>query len=124
VNFIFVFIGGGLGALLRYVSTQFISKTIATGFPAGTLFVNSIGALCIGFFYKTFETFTVPAELRLFIMTGFLGGYTTFSSYSLETVQCLSGGNIKGAVINILMNNVLCIVFVTAGIWISKTLIK
>ncbi|WP_461247335.1 fluoride efflux transporter CrcB [Treponema sp. R6D11] len=123
MNIIYVFIGGGLGALSRYLCVQYINNKFIQNFPLGTLFVNSIGSLIIGFFYKTFETYIIPIELRLFIITGFLGGYTTFSTYSLETVQCFMNGNYKQALLNIFINNILCILFVVFGILISKVII-
>jgi CrcB protein len=116
--------GGGLGAFSRYISTQFINNILKMNFPMGTLFVNTAGSFLIGFLYKTFETYIIPIELRLFIITGFLGGYTTFSTYSLETVQYIMDGNYKQALINIILNNILCIIFVFLGIIISKTIIK
>jgi len=123
MNIISVFIGGGLGALSRYICVQHISNKFIPNFPLGTLFVNSIGSLIIGFLYKTFETYVVPIELRLFLITGFLGGYTTFSTYSLETVQFLINGNYKQALFNILLNNILCISFVVFGILLSKAFV-
>ncbi|MDR2841636.1 MAG: fluoride efflux transporter CrcB [Spirochaetaceae bacterium] len=123
MKFVVLILGGGIGSLLRYISSQYFN-TIFTAFQAGTLFVNTIGALLIGFLFNTFQTFAVQVELRLFLITGFLGGFTTFSTYSLETVQYLLNGNIKLGILNILLNNVLCIVFVIAGIWISKIIIS
>jgi CrcB protein len=119
MKLLFVFIGGGLGALSRYISSQFINSIFKIDFPAGTLFVNTAGALLIGFLYKIFETYIIPIELRLFIITGFLGGYTTFSTYSLETVQYIMNGNYKQALLNVIMNNILCIMFVITGIIIG-----
>ena len=124
MNLLFVFMGGGLGAFSRYISMQFINNILKMNFPTGTLFVNTVGSLLIGFLYKTFETYIVPIELRLFIITGFLGGYTTFSTYSLETAQYIINGNYKQALINIILNNILCIVFVIFGIIVSKAIIK
>jgi CrcB protein len=120
MNFIYVIIGGGIGAVLRYFSSQFISSSIASKFPHGTLFVNCVGALLIGFLMNIFDIFSINIKWKLLLITGFLGGYTTFSTYSLETVQYIMNGNIKHAVINILLNNVLCILFVILGIWLNK----
>ncbi|GHU22427.1 putative fluoride ion transporter CrcB [Spirochaetia bacterium] len=124
MNYVFIFIGGGLGAVLRSVSTICIKSIVHITFPAGTLFVNIIGALLIGFLFSTFELHAVPDTVRLFFITGFLGGYTTFSTYSLETVQYVMNGNIKNALINILLNNIVCIIFVLLGMYLSRTLIK
>ncbi|MDR1148843.1 MAG: fluoride efflux transporter CrcB [Spirochaetaceae bacterium] len=120
MNFLYVIIGGGIGAVLRYFSSQFISSSIASKFPHGTLFVNCVGALLMGFLINIFDTFSINIKWKLLLITGFLGGYTTFSTYSLETVQYIMSGNIKHAVINILLNNVLCILFVLLGIWLNK----
>ncbi|MDR2835428.1 MAG: CrcB family protein, partial [Bacteroidales bacterium] len=84
----------------------------------------TIGALIIGFLFNLFQLYSVQTELRLFLITGFLGGFTTFSTYSLETVQYLMNGNIKYGLINILLNNILCILFVLLGMWICKMIIK
>ena len=119
-----VIIGGGTGALLRYLSTQFVNSIFKTQFSFGTVFVNCIGALLIGFLINFFDLNILNAKLKLLLITGFLGGYTTFSAYSLETVQYFINGNIKYAVINILMNNVLCILFVLLGLWINNAVVS
>jgi CrcB protein len=121
---IYIVIGGGIGALLRYLSTQCINSIIGIKYSLGTLFVNCIGALLIGFLINLFELYSIDIKWKLLSITGFLGGYTTFSTYSLETVQYFLNGNYKQAFINILLNNVLCILFVLFGIWINKAIIK
>jgi CrcB protein len=123
MNYLCIVIGGGIGALLRYFSSLFINLSTNNKFPFGTLFVNCIGALLIGFLVNIFDTFSINTKWKLFLITGFLGGYTTFSAYSLETVQYFINGNIKHALINILLNNVLCILFVLLGIWLNKIII-
>ena len=123
MNYLCIVIGGGLGALLRYFSSQFINLPINNKFHFGTLFVNCVGALLIGFLINFFDVFQINIKWKLFLITGFLGGYTTFSTYSLETVQYFIIGNIKYALVNILLNNVLCIFFVLLGIWLNKIII-
>jgi CrcB protein len=122
--YILVIIGGGLGALLRYVSTQLVNTVVKTPFTLGTIVVNCIGALLIGFLINFFDLHTLSAKWRLLLITGFLGGYTTFSAYSLETAQYFINGNIKYAVISILANNVLCILFVFLGLWINSVVVQ
>jgi CrcB protein len=119
-----VIIGGGTGALLRYLSTQFVNSIFKMQFSFGTIFVNCIGALLIGFLINFFDLNLLNSKWKLLLITGFLGGYTTFSAYSLETVQYFINGNIKYAVINILTNNVLCILFVLLGLWINNSIIS
>jgi len=122
--YLLVVLGGGTGALLRYLSTQFVNSIFKTQFSFGTVFVNCVGALLIGFLINFFDLNILNAKLKLLLITGFLGGYTTFSAYSLETVQYFMNGNIKYAVINILMNNVLCILFVLLGLWINNAVVS
>ncbi|MDR2446909.1 MAG: fluoride efflux transporter CrcB [Treponema sp.] len=123
MHYLYVVIGGGIGASLRYFSSQFVNSSINVKFPLATLFVNCFGALLIGFLVNIFDLFSMNVKWRLFLITGFLGGYTTFSTYSLETAQCFINGNIKRALVNILLNNVLCVLFVFLGMWLNKIII-
>ena len=122
VNYFCIIIGGGIGALSRYMSSSFINALFSTKFPLGTLFVNCAGSLIIGFLMNFFDVFNV--KVRLLLITGFLGGYTTFSTYSLETIQYFINGNIKEALLNVLLNNFLCLASVFMGIWVYRIIFK
>jgi len=120
MNFIYIVIGGGIGALLRYFTSQFVNNLYNKNFSLGTVFVNCIGALLIGFLINIFDLYGINTKYKLLIITGFLGGYTTFSTYSIETVNYFMNGNIKYGIINILLNNILCILFALLGLWLSR----
>jgi len=120
MNILYIVIGGGTGALLRYLTSQFVNNLYNKSFSLGTIFVNCIGALLIGFLINIFDIFGIHPKYKLLIITGFLGGYTTFSTYSLETVNYFMNGNIKYGLLNILLNNILCILFVLFGLWLNK----
>jgi len=120
MNLVYIVIGGGIGALLRYLTSQFVNNLYNKSFSLGTIFVNCVGALLIGFLINIFDLFGINTKFKLLIITGFLGGYTTFSTYSLETVNYFVNGNIKYGILNILLNNILCILFVLFGLWLNK----
>jgi len=120
MGLMYIVIGGGTGALLRYFTSQFVNNLYNKNFSLGTIAVNCIGALLIGFLINIFDIFGINAKLKLLIITGFLGGYTTFSTYSVETVHYFINGNIKYGVLNILLNNILCILCVLLGLWLNK----
>lgn len=89
-SIIFVGIGGMLGSIARYLAALFLTKTIPSAFPYGTFAVNVAGCLAIGVIYGLSERFDwVASDLRLFLATGFCGGFTTFSSFAYENIQLL-----------------------------------
>lgn len=117
-------VGGSLGAIARYGLSTIIYNNTNTLFPWGTLIVNLTGCLFIGMFIEFFETTIIHAEWRSFITIGFLGAYTTFSTFSLETVNLLREGEIGLAVANIFWSNFIGITLVIIGIYFSRLLIK
>jgi CrcB protein len=93
---------------------------ISGTFPWGTLVVNATGSLLIGFCWGLFEMREMSPQIRMFIFVGFLGGYTTFSTFALESMSLFRDGDIRTGVLNLLLNNLLSIVFVFAGYFLSK----
>jgi CrcB protein len=116
-------LGGALGALGRYWVSGFVVKNTDHYLPLGTLAVNVVGSLLMGtFFVLIMERSQLPAEYRSLLMVGFLGAFTTFSTFSLETVTLLQEGNIMSAAIYILLSVVFCVSALYAGIWLTRLL--
>lgn len=115
-----IFLGCGMGGLFRYWISNFIYSLTGPAFPSGTLVVNVTGAFLMGFLAVIAqERFGLnEAPLRALLLVGFLGGYTTFSTFSLETLHLIVIANYLGAALNILLSVVLCI----GGVWIGALL--
>jgi fluoride exporter len=124
MHLLYIALGGSLGALARYGLSKWVHLNVSTIFPWGTLAVNLTGSFMIGFFFELFETSVFPADLRSFVTVGFLGAYTTFSTYSLESVNLLREGQIKLFVANLLLSTVLGLLLVAAGLYASRFLLK
>lgn len=116
--------GGAAGTLARYAVSGISHRYFSGVFPYGTLMVNLLGSLFIGFAWGLLENTAAPSLLRTFLFIGILGGFTTFSSYSLETLNLFRDGEVKMAVINILANNFLGIALVFAGFFSSKAIVQ
>jgi len=102
-----VALGGGLGSLCRYLASLGAAKLFGGNFPWGTMAVNLSGCLMIGCAFALAErNLVMGPSARLFFMTGFLGGLTTFSSYALESVNAASSGQTVAALANVAVNNV------------------
>ena len=118
---LFVAIGGALGAVLRYSISSGIYHWFGRGFPYGTLVVNVIGSLAIGVLsILLVEKFNVSQELKLGLIAGVLGALTTFSTFSWDTVDLLQQGLIQRALLNVLLNVVVCI----AAVWVGTVWAK
>jgi fluoride exporter len=121
---LYVILGGGIGSGLRYLMTDWTHKHAAGVFPWGTLWVNMIGSLVIGIVWELSEHMTIAPNLRMFMLVGILGGFTTFSSFALETVNLLREGETGYALISIITTNMLGLLLVVAGVIISKELLS
>ena len=110
-----VMTGGGMGAATRYSLSILAQKVTPDNFPFGTLTANLLGSLAIGFLWNSFEGSRLSNEWRLFIFTGFLGGFTTFSTFARETTQLFKVGEWKTALAYLTISNTLGITLVIVG---------
>jgi len=115
--------GGALGAVMRFWVSSAVYAWLGRGFPWGTLSVNLLGSFIIGLaFVMLTERLMVGSEIRAFIMIGFLGAFTTFSSFSLETLALMQEGLLLKAAMNILISVVLCIIATWSGMLLARLL--
>lgn len=116
LNALAVGCGGFIGAVSRYMLALLINKHNAGGFPIATLIINIVGSFLIGLLSQLFSTlFPNNKKLLLFLTTGILGGFTTFSTFSLETVNLYQNGDTIYAVLNVVLSVLFCLVGVVLG---------
>lgn len=118
---VLVFLGGGLGANLRYWLGLWIQTLFKTGsFPLGTFLINITGSLVIGILTGLFAKSIDPENARLFFVVGLLGGYTTFSSFSLDAINLISQKN----TLQFLLYVAGSVMFALVGTWLGLSLSK
>ena len=115
-----IFIGGGLGSVSRYLMGLFVHKIVQVAFPIGTLLVNVLGSFLIGFIYALFLKEAINHDVRLFLAIGFCGGFTTFSSFSFDSLQLLRNGQTLAFAGYIIASILLCFLFVWLGDYLGK----
>jgi fluoride exporter len=122
LKFLLIAAGGALGTLARYGTGTLVSHWIERhAFPYGTVAVNLVGCFLMGLAQGAFlERWNVPEAWRLAVVTGFLGGYTTFSAFGWETATLLREGQMVRAGVNLAISNVLGIALVVAGYAIAR----
>jgi CrcB protein len=111
-------LGGLLGTLCRYGLSAWVDGRSQSSFPYGTLAVNLAGCFVAGLLLPVFERAAVAPEMRLAVFTGFLGGFTTFSAYGVQTVALTADGMFSMAALNVLLSNVAGL----AAVWVGSTL--
>jgi len=115
--------GGAFGAVLRYWTSTAVHARLGTGFPYGTLLVNVLGSLLMGFLYIwLLERVTEGTALRAFLLVGLLGAFTTFSTFSLETLNLVETGQAARALANIIASVSLCLGAAGLGVLAARQL--
>jgi len=121
---LFIAVGGALGAVMRYLSQVTVYELVGRSFPYGTLFVNVTGSFLMGLLsIFLVERFNLGAEWHMAILIGVLGSFTTFSTFSLETLVLFEQGDMFKALTNIMLSVVLCIGAVWSGAYFAKQII-
>lgn len=116
-----VALGGAAGSVARFCTTNAVYEWLGRDFPFGTLTVNVVGGLLMGFLTELLiARFVVATEWRALVLVGFLGGFTTFSTFSMETWLLMQEGDFAKAALNALVSVVLCV----AAVWIGLNLAR
>ena len=116
--------GGAIGTVFRYYLSAWVQQCSTSAFPYGIFAVNIVGSFLIGLCWGFSEQYNISPNYRLFIFTGLLGGFTTFSSFMLDTVDLFKAGDYKAALIYLFSSNVLGILAVVLGFLLGKCVCK
>jgi CrcB protein len=123
LRLIYIGLAGAGGTLLRYWLSESIAKRVGETFPTGTLLVNMLGCFLAGLlFYLMFDRYLVNPTVRTVVLIGLLGGFTTFSSFGLQTFTLLRDGELGLALFNIALSNVGGLLMVWVGYSLAKFL--
>jgi CrcB protein len=118
--YLYVAIGGALGSMARFWLANTMALLAGTEFPWGTLLINIIGSFVISFFgflTGTSRHFAVPNEVRVFVTVGLCGGFTTFSSFSIQTVELVRTGEAARAALYVAASVIICLAACALGFW-------
>jgi len=120
---LFIAIGGATGAVSRYLIGAWVHSLWEGRLPLGTLLVNAAGSLGIGVIYVLIERQILHPDWRGVLMVGFLGAFTTFSTFSLESITLLEAGHVGDALFYMLASGILCVAMAGAGIHLTRFLV-
>lgn len=116
-------VGGTLGCWARYAMTNLVQAIYGRDFPYATLSINVLGSFLMGFlFIETLERLTISPQLRIGILTGFLGGFTTFSTFAMETLLLVEQGDTGKSILYVALSLVLGVLAAVGGAYIARNL--
>jgi CrcB protein len=122
-TYVAIAIGGALGCWARYAQTTLVQAVYGRGFPLATLSINVIGSFLMGFlFIATLERLTIAPAIRTGVLTGVLGGYTTFSTFEMETLLLAESGELVKAALYVVLSVVLGFVAAFGGAYLARAL--
>src|SRR5256714_15284478 len=121
--YLLIALGGAAGSLLRYAVGGAVQSTSASGFPIGTMFVNVSGCFLIGILVRLFMNMQLTPDLRALLIVGFCGGFTTFSTFSAETLGLIEGGEYARATTYVALSVGLCLPATLTGMTAMRFMI-
>jgi CrcB protein len=123
MHWLAVAVGGALGAMARYAVSIWVFNYSSDKFPYATLSVNVLGSFIMGILFVIIvERAALPAEMRSLLMVGFLGAFTTFSTFSLDALSLWQNGHLFVALVYVLATVILCLVAISSSIWLARLL--
>jgi CrcB protein len=124
VRLLLICVGGALGTGARYLIGGLAVRWLGSEFPYGTLFINVLGSFLIGFVQQVgLTTLAIPETTRLVLTIGVMGGFTTYSSFSYETIRLIENGSWLGAAANVVLTTGLCLVVCVLGLALGRVVV-
>ena len=124
MRLLLICLGGAVGTGARYLIGGLAARWLGSEFPYGTLFINVLGSFLIGFVQQVgLTTLPIPETTRLVLTIGVMGGFTTYSSFSYETISLIENGSWLGAAANVVLTTGLCLVVCVLGLGLGRVVV-
>ena len=124
MRLLLICLGGAVGTGARYLIGGLAARWLGSEFPYGTLFINVLGSFLIGFIQQVgLTTLAIPETTRLVLTIGVMGGFTTYSSFSYETISLIENGSWLGAAANVVLTTGLCLVVCVLGLGLGRVVV-
>ncbi len=121
MRLLLICLGGAVGTGARYLIGGLVARWLGSEFPYGTFFINVLGSFLIGFVQQVgLTTLAIPETTRLVLTIGVMGGFTTYSSFSYETISLIENGSWLGAAANVVLTTGLCLVVCVLGLALGR----